>query len=202
VRALPLCVGLAVAVVSGAIIVERDGVAPAVSASNPSRLAREFGVPGRAWPLSFPALERIGMRFVMNDAGRGFPCIAFSGGGVGGGGCFRAIGEHGGWALEAQVMRTSVGVVLYGVAVPETTMVRAGTEQSVVARVATGPVARRFGVRYFAARVAASAVRVRANDIVALDARQRLLGTQHYNDGQGRFGRRNGRWERRFDRTH
>lgn len=190
------------AVVTGAIILQRDGVTPAISATGPSSLAREFGVPGRAWPLSFPASERIGIRFVMNDMGRGLPCIAYSGRGLGGGGCFRAVGKHGGWALEAQLMRTSAGAVLYGVAVPETATVRVGTRRSVVARVTPGPVARRFGVRYFAARVPAGAFHVPDNEIVALDAKDRLLGRQHHNDRDGPFGRRNGRWERRFDRAH
>src|SRR3712207_2898917 len=65
-------------------------------APDPAALAREFGMPGRAWPLAAPGAVQTGIRFVINDQGRGLPCIAYSSGGHGGGGCFKAIGERGG----------------------------------------------------------------------------------------------------------
>jgi len=87
-------------------------------------------------------------------------------------------------------------------------IVQAGVKCQVTYRAMNNPyvdarvrkVRARYGVRLFAAPVPRAAAKVAPNRMTALDGAGRLLGRQHYNDGHGGFGARDGLWEREFDR--
>lgn len=110
-----------------------------------------------------------------------------------GGRTFVAVHPYSDWALEADVIGTKRDTVVYGVAIRSARRIRIGK----VVSVPTLRYSARHRVRFFAARVPRRARRVKPNDIVALDARGRLLGRQHYNDGRGRFGACDGSWDRK-----
>jgi hypothetical protein len=167
------------------------------AATDPAAVAAHFGVPGKAWPFKPKDLDDQRFRFAVHDRGDKKPCIAYKVPGHDGGACFVAVGS-GGWALEANFVSTDQEPLVIGAAVPAARTVRLGTARSI----ALGPISKRFGVRFFAARVSDAAATTRPNGIVALDAGGRLLGRQHYNDGHGGFGARDGRWEKAFDRRN
>jgi hypothetical protein len=119
--------------------------------------------------------------------------LAYDGPREAGGHCFVAVGR-GGWAVEAEVTTSKHAVVVFGATIRPAARVRLGR----VTSVRTLPFSKRFGVRFFAARVPRRAADVLPNRIAALDRHGRVLGRQHYNDGHGGFGRCNGWWDRRY----
>ncbi|MEA2495710.1 MAG: hypothetical protein QOJ29_3621 [Thermoleophilaceae bacterium] len=168
--------------------------------NDPKAVAREFGVPAPAWRLK-PSRSVAGYQFAAFEGADGVPCLAYSGD-RGGGSCFVAVGQRGGWALEARVMSTAKAAFVIGVAVPATRRVRLGDIGRTVRTLAPQPEAERFGVRYFVAAVPRRALKIKPNSIVALDSSERLLGRQHYCDARDRCGPRDGRWEMQFDHSH
>jgi hypothetical protein len=131
--------------------------------------------------------------FTPTEQGDGKPCLAFDTPTDGGAMCFVAVGSRGGWALEADRLASTHDVVVYGAAVRDAARIRVGK----VASLRTLPYSKRFKVRFFAGLVSRKALHTAPNSIVALDARGRLLGRQHYNDGHGHFGRCDGIWDRK-----
>lgn len=167
---------------------------------SPADVAREFGIPAPAWRVE-PPKPVAGYRFAANREDDGAPTLAYSGPASGGASRLVAVGR-GGWALEARIQRSSRTAVIMGAAVRPARYIRIGRLPRLVGTVRSAALLRRTGVRFFMARVPRAALRVHANNIVALDRKGRLLGRQHYNDGHGGFGARDGRWEKAFDRKH
>jgi hypothetical protein len=121
------------------------------------------------------------------------PCVEFVMPDGGGGNCFVAVGERGGWALEAVSVTSDHDVVFFGAAIGQARRVRIGK----VATIRKLHWLKRFRLRFFAQRVPRRKLRVRPNRIVALDRRGRLLGRQHWRDENGNYGRCDGIWDRR-----
>jgi hypothetical protein len=151
------------------------------------------GASGKAKPVAEVEGKDGVFKFFSAARGDGRPCLSYEGPEARGGTCFIAVGPRGGWALEAWPLPSTHDVLMYGATIRAARRVRFGK----VASLRTGRYSKRFKVRFFAGLVPRRALRVERNRIVALDARGRLLGRQHYRDGHGGFGRCDGRWDRR-----
>jgi hypothetical protein len=163
------------------------------SPDDPRALAKEWGYPGataRHWDP--PAAAASGMELLtMVDRYLG-PCIAYRGAGYQGGACFQS-----GWAVQAEFTPAVDGTLVVGMTIPAAAQVRFGrTREALTVPVVAVP--GRSTERYFAFVVPPEGLKVRPNDIVAIDARGRLLGRQHYNDGHGRFGAFDGLYDRKL----
>ena len=149
----------------------------------------------RGAPCDADELARARLKLGFTPAKRhdGVPCLNYTTPNGGGGNCFVAVGaSKGGWALEAESVTSNHDVVFYGATIRAAARVRIGNVKSLK----TGRYSTRYRVRFFAGLVPRRALRVKPNNIVALDRRGRLLGRQHYNDGNGGFGRCDGSWDR------
>lgn len=160
---------------------------------DPQRVAEEFGMPGgRAWRWAPPLAAGSGIEMAVTDD-NGRPCILFHGAGYGGGSCFQN-----GWAVQAEFMPAVNGTLVIGTAIPETATVRFGRSRDAL-QVPVVDVPGMPGERYFAFVIPNDGLsRLKANDVVALDERGRLLGRQHHNDGHGHFGANDGLYDRKF----
>lgn len=159
----------------------------------PHQLAREFGTQGEAYPLATIHGEDGTYRFVADlNRAQEAPCVDYIVPGEGGGRCYRAASARCGWALEADFAPSDRDAVAFGTAIPAAALIRFGSGRAIRA----GKLFKPFGMRFFAALVPRAARHVAPNEIVALDARGRLLGRQHYNDGHGGSGAFDGSHDR------
>jgi hypothetical protein len=131
--------------------------------------------------------------FTPDKRSDGVPCLSYEVETGGGGWCFTAVGKWGGWALEAQPATGDEDVLFFGATIKAARTVRIGK----VATIKTRRYSKRYGVRFYAARVPQRALKVKQNNIVALDRKGRLLGRQHWDDGHGHYGRCDGIWDRK-----
>jgi hypothetical protein len=190
------------------VVVLGGSIVPAVASlrsngtsEDPTAVAKEFGVQPPAWRIR-PAKPLRDYRFAVSDRGDGAPCVSYRFPDRGGASCLVAVGERGGWALEARLQTSGKNVFVYGAAVAATHAIRLGRLRRRIRTIVVRPALERFSVRFVVARVPRSALKVHPNDIVALDAKGRLLGRQHYNDGHDGFGRFDGIWERHLREKH
>ena len=188
VRATPARRAVAAAIVSAGIAcLVSDGAFIASSSfqQTPRELAQEYGAQGDAYPVATIYSRGGTFSFVVGKApDRLAPCMNYIVPGMGGGVCFFASARKCGWALEAYTSSSGPASVAYGAAVPRAATIRFGHAGTIPA----GRIFSRFGLRFFASAVPRAFLHVPQDDIVALDARGRLLGRQHYNDGHGGFG--------------
>jgi hypothetical protein len=131
-------------------------------------------------------------KFTPDKRSDGVPCLDTEGPSGAGSWCFVAVGKWGGWALEAQPDGSEHDTIFYGTTIRAARTVKIGK----VATIKTHRYSKRYGVRFFAARVPARALKVKRNRIVALDRKGRLLGRQHW-DENGSYGRCDGIWDRK-----
>lgn len=102
----------------------------------------------------------------------------------------------GGWPLEAKLERSGATEVFYGATIEDATAVRYPRARGDSAVVRTRRLAG-LPLRWFAVRLRAGTVADASNRIVALDARGRKLGSQHYPSAEGMTPAFDGLWERR-----
>ena len=160
--------------------------------ASPEELASEWGFKQDATAQHWdpPQAAGSGMELItLVDRYLG-PCIGYRGAGYQGGACFQN-----GWAVQAEFANAVDSTLVVGMTIPEATHVRFGrTGEALTIPVVDVP--GRTTERYFAFVVPPDGLKVKPNDIVALDGRGRLLGRQHYNDGHGGFGADDGLYER------
>jgi hypothetical protein len=160
--------------------------------ASPEELASDWGFKKDATAQQWdpPLAAGSGMELItLVDRHLG-PCIGYRGAGYQGGACFQN-----GWAVQAEFTNAVDSTLVVGMTIPEATHVRFGRSDEALT-IPVVDVPGRTTERYFAFVVPPDGLKVEPNDIVALDARGRLLGRQHYNDGQGGFGANDGRYER------
>lgn len=165
---------------------------------DPEKIAEEFGwfpgTGGRAIRWEPAALAGTGTKFALTSRSDGAPTILYNGAGGGG------MTYTSGWAVEADSLRTATGTAYVGVTIADAATVRFGKSRDAL-RVPTTAHPGDPTRRLFAVHVPVDGLsRVHPNDIVALDAKGRLLGRQHFNDGHGGFGAMDGIYDRTLDK--
>jgi hypothetical protein len=180
---------LIVLIGSGLLTVDASSVR-----ENPHALAKEWGFPdatARRWDP--PLATASGMQMVTTVDRHLGPCIAYRGAGYQGGACFQN-----GWAVQAEFTPAVHGTLIVGMTIAQAAQVRFGRTRDALT-VPVVDVPGRSTEKYFAIVVPQDGLKVAPNDIQALDARGRLLGRQHYNDGHGRFGAFDGLYDKTLD---
>jgi len=124
---------------------------------------------------------------------RGNPTLLHRGAGSAGGMTFVT-----GWAVEAYWFETKRGMEVVAVTTADAASVRFGgpvASPQASTQPLPGDPDKRAAAWHF---TRAQAAKIKPNSIMAFDAKSRLLGRQHYNDGHGGFGKYNGLYDRKL----